>query len=99
MRTVLEIACTGTEIQNRIEIRQRDIGSDQARRVAGCVENDELGVPISAGNYESRTSKRGSGSVAVVVLQHAALAFSAPNRAFVFELFFGCRHDEFVVQG
>ena len=86
MRTVLEIACTGTEIQDWIAVRRCDFGSNHATRVPGNAENVGLDALVPSIGSLVRTSTRRSDSVAVVVLQHTTLAFTAPNRAFIFEL-------------
>ena len=94
---LLEIACTGTEIRNWIEVQRYDIDSDHATRVPGNAKYDGADVLLPALGYQLRTTPTGSGGVAVVVLQHSALAFTAPNRTFIFELIH-CRRDELVVQ-
>ena len=76
MRTLLETAQTGTEIQIWIEVRLCELGSDHAARLAGNCENDRLGALVPAISYPLRTSKRGSGGVPVIVLQDAALEFA-----------------------
>lgn len=97
MSTLLENAQTGTEIQIWIDVRLPS-SSDEGERWTLLVlgyPNARALVPMIG--YQFRTSQRLSGSVAVVVLQHPALAFAAPDRAFIFE-FFRRWLDELVVQ-
>ena len=67
MRTVLESAFTGSEIQIRIEVRRCDIGSDHATRVAGNAKYERAGTLVPENGYQFRTTPTRSGSVAVVV--------------------------------
>jgi hypothetical protein len=97
VRTLLDTALTGTEIQIWIEVRLCELGSDHAAKVAGNVEYVGLGALVPALGRLFRTSPRPSGGVAVVVLQHAALAFAALDRACATEVL-RRRRDELVAQ-
>jgi hypothetical protein len=97
LKTLLEMAQTGTEIQVWIEVRLGNISDDGTKRthlVVGYPRTRALAPTIGS---HVRTSLGRSGGVSVVVLQHTALAFAALNWACSNEVF-RCRRDQLVVQ-
>ena len=97
MKTLREMAQTGTEIQIWIDVRLPYSSDEGERRTLLVVGYQGPRTLVPAIGCQFRTSQRRSGSVAAVVLQHATLAFTAPDRAFIFELFCG-RREKLVVQ-